>query len=94
MKKILPLAAILIALLVTGCCDKKTQEFAETVGRYVKANQIDSLTAVYPDAVFDSIGFANDFEAIEIEKTDVDGIVRAKFGEAAFIDIKKRMVSY
>lgn len=89
MKKFLPMAGILAALVATGCSDKKTQEFAETVGRLVKANQVDSLAAVYPDAVFDSIGFANDFEAIEIEKTDVDGVVRAKFGEVASINIKK-----
>lgn len=88
MKKLFLIATLFATVLVTGCSDKKHLEFAGKVAEYVKANQLDSLAAVYPGAQFDSIAFAGDYEIVNIEKTDVDGVVRVRFGEIAYIDIK------
>lgn len=89
MKKLFPIAAFLAAVIATGCSDRKPKEFASKVSDYVEANQLDSLAAVYPDAQFDSIAFAGDYEVVNIEKTGVDGVLRVRFGDVAYIDIQE-----
>ena len=89
MKKLPLFAAILATVMASGCSDKKTQDFADRVADFVKANSVDSLASVYPEAKFDSIAFSGDFEAIELKKTDVDGVTRACFGDIAYIDIEQ-----
>ena len=89
MKIIFPIAALFAAVIAVGCSDKKPQEFAGKVSDYVKANQVDSLAAVYPGVKFDSIAFAGDYESVVMEKTDMDGVIRARFGDVAYIDIQE-----
>ena len=76
------------AVILSSCSDRKI-EFAEYVAEYVATNKVDSLAMVYPEAIFDSISFSTEYNSIETEKTDVPNVVRAKFGESAYIDIKE-----
>lgn len=85
MKKLFVWGLMLMAF-VASCSDGKKKEFAEQVAGYVKGNEVDELKEVYPEAEFDSIGFAKDFEEIEIEPVKGTDRVRANFGKVAYME--------
>ncbi len=80
-----------LAAVAAGCSNSgnKQQEFADKVASYVKGNQVDSLKMVYPEADFDSIAFAQEFETIEITPVEGSENVSAQFGEVASIEFKE-----
>lgn len=92
MKKSLFLLPVVAMLVAAGCSSSsssndKKNEFAQKVAEYVKNNRVDSLVKIYPEAKFDSLAFAKPYETIEFETVDSNKNVRAKFGDAAVIEI-------
>ena len=62
------------------------QDFAESFSGYLKANQLDSIKAVYPSANFDSIA---PLTADSIQITETNGIYRIDFGGNKWIEAKE-----
>lgn len=93
MRKIYLFAVVCLTIVGIIACasDKrnkgnKVQDFAESFSGYLKANQLDSIKAVYPSANFDSIA---PLTADSIQITETNGIYRIDFGGNKWIEAKE-----
>ena len=90
MRKIYLIAFACLAFIGMVSCShnkqNRAQEFAEAFAAYVKANQMDSIKAIYPTANFDSIA---PMTADSIQISEINGIFHIDFGGNKWIEAKQ-----
>ena len=87
MKKII--LCTLPLLLLTGCLggkEKKVKAFAEKVAVYLNADMVDSLEAVYPGAIFNTLEPVRT-DSIRVEKTGDETFI-VNYSSSQWIEVK------